>query len=143
MKTKKEKNNYRYKKIENNLEIYMPKKQSELKDIAKDLVDGKIFSDRHIPEYDRHLTSMIFMVLALGGSKFASSMIDQKITFVYEYLNETNPRAINGYPTFFTLRMLNDKDTEKMFKYYDKIKEMKEEEQKKIDAMEIEDEKDS
>ena len=134
-----EQENIKYKKIENNLEMYLPRKANELKQIAKDLIDGKIFCDRHIPKHDNHLVPSIFMVLALCGQKTIDFMLHYKISFVYEYLDKAGPRAINGYPIFFSIGMLNDKDTAKMFKYYEKLKELRDKEKKELESMELED----
>ena len=46
---------------------------------------------------------------------------------VYEYLDKAGPTGINGKPTFFSCRLLNKKDTEKMFTYYEQYKKIREE----------------
>lgn len=51
----------------------------------------------------------------------------KSIGFVYEYLSERGPMSVNGKPTFFSLRLLNHDDTRKMFEYYEKYKEIREE----------------
>lgn len=48
------------------------------------------------------------------------------IGLVYEYLSEAGPMAVNGKPTFFSLRLLNKVDTEKMFEYYEQYKSIRE-----------------
>jgi len=129
--------NQRYKKIENNLESYYPKKESELKIIAQDLADGKIFCDRHLND-DIQLIPSVFMILALGGQNWADWMLHAKINFVYEYLDKAGPSFINGYPTFFSCGMLSENDTKKMLKFYEKILEMKKKKKEELDKMELE-----
>ncbi len=48
------------------------------------------------------------------------------IGLVYEYLTEAGPTSVNGCPVFFSLRLLNKVDTEKMFEYYNQYKEIRE-----------------
>jgi len=129
--------NLKYKRIEEDFRWYNPKKESELKDIARDLADGKIFSDRHLWESNQYLFPSVFMVIALADQRFIDNMQHAEISFVYEYLKDSGPTAINGFPIFFTCRMLNKKDSEKMFKYYDKILEMKKKQQEEIDKLEV------
>lgn len=50
----------------------------------------------------------------------------KSIGLVYEYLSEAGPMSVNGKPTFFSLRLLNKADTEKMFDYYNQYKEIRE-----------------
>lgn len=50
----------------------------------------------------------------------------KSIGFVYEYLSEAGPMAVNGKPTFFSGRFLNIEDTKKMFDYYNQYKEIRE-----------------
>jgi hypothetical protein len=49
------------------------------------------------------------------------------IGFIYEYLTEAVPMSVNGQPIFYSARFLNKQDTEKMFKYYEKYKKIREE----------------
>lgn len=49
------------------------------------------------------------------------------IGLIYEYLDaEQGTRGINGYPSFFSMRMLNKEDTVKMFDYLEKYREKRE-----------------
>lgn len=148
------------------------KSQSDetLKQIAKDIYNGLIFTDRHCGNSD---ISMVFMVLMFMGpnrpeppkhpndptsienerdnaiydviqrdedqAKYEEDMKWyhkeceyyenerlQSIGLVYEYLSEAGPMAVNGKPTFFSLRLLNKADTEKMFTYYEQYKQIRE-----------------
>ena len=140
-----------------------------LKQIAKDIYNGLIYTDRHSGSD----TAMVFMVLMFMGPQPPKSPeypnkkdsvennrdnaiydvlqrdADQKkyeedrawyekeydyyqehqvksIGLVYEYLDKRGPTAINGKPTFFSLRLLNHDDTKKMFEYYEQYKEIRE-----------------
>lgn len=148
------------------------KSQSDeaLKQIAKDIYNGLIFTDRHCGNSD---VSMVFMVLMFMGPNPPESPkhpndpnsienerdnaiydviqrdVDQlkyeedmkwyhiereyyekeqlnSIGLVYEYLSAAGPMAVNGKPTFFSLRLLNKVDTDKMFEYYEQYKQIRE-----------------
>lgn len=105
----------------------------ELKKIAKDILDEKIFTDRHIR--DKNLISSIFMVVHFLGAIPKDSTahkaaeieddyqdIMNNLGMLYEYYDKANHMSINSYPTFFSVRMLNKEDTVKVWEYYDKIK---------------------
>jgi hypothetical protein len=97
----------------------------ELKQVAKDLWAGRIFSDRNIPSgSDPHIVMSVFMPFALMDKKTLESMQREKVDFIYEYLDKAAPMAVNGMPTFMSCRILTKPETKKMFEYYNKFKEM-------------------
>jgi hypothetical protein len=98
---------------------------AQLKQIAVDLVDGKIFSDRHIKENSIDLR-MVFMPIALGAFANFEEEDFKNIGFIFEYLSEAGPRSVNGYPGFFSFQMLTRAETERMFEFYDEYKNVKE-----------------
>jgi len=147
------KNSYYYETYKKLTESHYHNERTDddLKIIAKDLYNQKIFSSSHIPEHSTHLINSIFMVLM-----FLSSNIDWRddsrmnklihiylahlekdyakrydeyindIGFVYEQLDKAAPRGINGYPIFFSCGILSKKDTNRMFVFYEKYKELQE-----------------
>ena len=93
----------------------------ELKQIAMDLYQGKIFTDRHLSKSEDAF--LVFTVLSLGGfSEFSDEDLED-IGLMFEYLDKAGPRSINGYPMFLSLRLLNQHDTKIVFDFYKKIKE--------------------
>ena len=115
--------------------------KSELKKIALDLYKGHIFSDRNVPKGDSHLLPNIFMPLffiskeqLVEGSEANNKMdfitdgdsvnraIADKFSFIYEYMDQASPMAINGYPMFTSFHHLNSEETKLMFEYYAEIK---------------------
>lgn len=48
------------------------------------------------------------------------------IGLVYEYYNQAGPMSVNGYPTFFSMCLLNKQDAKKIWEYYEKYKEIRE-----------------
>lgn len=103
---------------ENQVESAIPKTDQELRQIALDLADGKIFCNRHVPPNDSRMLLSIFMILSLMEN--ANQWV-RDAGLIYEYLSEAGPRSINGYPMFMSCRKLNIEDTKKMFEYYNEI----------------------
>lgn len=88
-----------------------------LKQLAQDIYQGKVFTDRHVQNaQDLH---MVFMILALGG---VSKKVAEHVGMVYEYLDKRGPMAINGYPTFFSCNLLNKHDTKVVWDIFFEIK---------------------
>jgi hypothetical protein len=101
------------------------KSDEELKQIAKDLWAGKIFSDRNIPFFgNSNILFSVFMPLLFMDKKAIKSLQREKVNFIYEYLDKAGPRAINGMPMFMSCRVLVEPETKKMFEYYNKFKEL-------------------
>jgi len=92
----------------------------ELKQIAKDLHVGKIFCDRHCPS--PQAIPQVFMLLNFMNEDQIKDFQAKEYDFFYEYLDQAGPLAVNGLPTFFSIRCLNRTDTAKMLDYYKKIK---------------------
>lgn len=121
----------------------------DLKKIAKDIVDNKIFTDRHCSSND---IMSIFMPMMFMGhiswptedtreNKLIKIFLKEKeksykkrykiwlnnVGLVYEYLSKAGPMAVNGCPIFYSCRFLSKESTEKMFKYYDEYLKLKKE----------------
>jgi hypothetical protein len=95
----------------------------DLKKIAVDLKEGRIFTDRHIQKEDGRMLSMVFMPIALGAFENVSKEDLENIGLIYEHLSEAGPRSCNGYPGSFSMHLLNRDDTARMFEWYDKLVE--------------------
>ncbi len=99
---------------------YTSKTDVELRQLALDYVDGKMFTDKQIPEYDQHLIFSIFMPLTFIKDDQWKEFV-KDLGMVYEYFDQAGMRSINGYPMFMSLRYLNREDTEKLRGYVDKL----------------------
>ncbi len=95
--------------------------KKDLKQIAVDLYDDKIFCDRQLT--NQSSMPMVFLPIALGAFKNEEDVKD--IGLIYEYLSEAGPRGINGYPCFFSMRILTIEETKEMFKHYEEYKKLK------------------
>jgi len=83
-----------------------------IKEVARGIATGQVFTDRHVPEHERNNLPMIFMPIALG----AMNDVDLKsLGLLYENLSEALPRSVNGMPIFGSFKMLNKKDAEMAF----------------------------
>ncbi len=98
----------------------------ELKKIAMDLVDGKIFTDRHFRQGEaERMAQLVFMPLALMDEQQVPLFMAEQPHLIYEYYDKAGPRAVNGYPIFFSMQWLRKDETFIMFKHYDKLAEIK------------------
>jgi len=100
----------------------LSKTDEELRVLARDRVEGRIFTDQDCP---KELITSCFMVAALGGlteivryTKEHPNSPD-RLGLVYEYMTEAGERGVNGYPMFMSLRVLNAADREKINVYID------------------------
>jgi len=95
------------------MDPYQSKTDEEIRQLAMDAVEGKIFFGSMIREADIDCVFTIFMPIILGGTDLSDWMKDNKVIELYEYLSEAGPRAINGYPTFFSVKFLDEADAER------------------------------
>lgn len=91
----------------------------EIKQLAEDLYKGLIFTDRHI--HDPKLVPMVFMPLVFLDKKQIDE-IQEDFGFMYEYMSEAGPRAINDMPMFTSAKIVNKEDAKKVFEKYEQIK---------------------
>lgn len=98
---------------------------SELKKIAVDLAEGHIFSNLHLGEHNKHMMQSVFMVMIFLDEKSRKDMEEKEIVFVYEYMSQAGPMAINGLPVFMSMRMMGKEDFHDMWIEYDKYVQMR------------------
>lgn len=97
--------------------------EEELRKLAVDYVEGKIFTTFHFNKHDIEsgdMVGLVFMPLLLGGASFAHDA-----WMLYEYYSEAGPRSINGYPIFFSMRKVIQKDAPAFRLYVKEYEEMK------------------
>ena len=131
----------------------------ELKTIARDIIDEKIFTDRHLGQDAGYMVQMVFMPVMLMGPTANTTGVEDEVAkkrieleyevsrrdvetkyyeqylkeigMIYEYMDKAMPRGINGYPIFGSCGFLSIDDYERMIVFYKKYKELKEEMEKK------------
>lgn len=101
---------------------YVPKTDAEIRQLAEDLYRDMIFTDRHIAGRDPHMAKSVFMPLFFLEEKDIESLKEAKIGLFYEYYKAAGPMSVNGYPTFFSVQMLSESDTKRLFEAHEKIK---------------------
>ena len=92
---------------------------AELRQLALDIADGVVFTDRHIN--DISLLGSVFMPL-LFIEDF-DKMDD--VGMIYERMSKANHMSINSYPIFMSFKTINKEDTKKVMEYYEEIMDIK------------------
>lgn len=101
---------------------YTPRSDDEIRALAQDLYQGRIFTDRHIKKGDEMRALTVFMPLAFMKPKDLEGLKKNKIGLFYEYLSKAGGRSVNGYPTFGSMNVLSEGDAKRLFETYEKIK---------------------
>jgi hypothetical protein len=98
--------------------------EPELKQIATELWQGKIFCDLNIRPHERErmLTAIFMPLVFMNQEQIDEFKKPGAVGLIYEYFDKSAPRSVNGYPIFFSLRTLNVKETEWVFNMVEKIK---------------------
>lgn len=96
----------------------------QLKKLAIDISDGKVFTDTMIPPDQYQMVSIIFMPLIFLGKEKLEELANT-CGLLYEYYDKAGPRSVNGFPIFFSFNSLNKEDIKKVDEYYKKIEEAK------------------
>lgn len=76
----------------------------EIADVVRGLVAGSIFTAAQCPP---EMLTSVFMVLGLGG---LGQNDPETVGMIYEYMDKANPMAINGFPTFFSCKLIHKED---------------------------------
>lgn len=94
----------------------------ELKNLALDISEGKVFGSWMIPEEQQErLFPVIFMPLALG----AGDKLPDDVWALYEYHDKSGKTSHNGYPNFMSFKFLTKEDVEKLQPMLTQLQEMK------------------
>lgn len=107
---------------------YQSKTDKELRDLAFDIVAGNVFHDQmiHPNENAERMIRNVFLPLSFINKEQAQEMMNDEVSIFYEYINRAGDRSVNGYPTFFSVNMLDKKDLERLQPYIDKVVEFRE-----------------
>ena len=97
--------------------------EEALTQLAKDIATNLVFTSDHIrrEEWD-NILGMVFMSIVLGAFSDYTEEARKDIGMIYEYYDKAGPRSINGYPTFFSFRILNVKDRLIVWEKVEKIR---------------------
>jgi len=96
----------------------MSNEPKNFKQLAKDIYNGRVYTDRHL-QFNEILS--VFMVLMFVNFE------DLKDVFmIYEHIENAGPMCVNGNPTFMSMKTLNKTECTEVQKYYDEYKELNE-----------------
>lgn len=96
--------------------------QEELDVFARDIYTGQIFTDRHLGNQAHSMTGSVFMILHFIPNETLRGIMRDKPGMFFEYLDKANPLAVNGFPTFFSVRIMNEEQAEYVWEKYRQIK---------------------
>ena len=78
--------------------------EDDIKDTAEGLVKGRIFAASSAPP---ELWTAVFPIIALGG---LSDIDPTTVGDIIEDISKAGPRSVNGYPVFFSCRVVHKDD---------------------------------
>jgi len=93
--------------------------EEELKQLAKDVVEGRVVTSDNIPPPDVIAAFPLLALLSEDSLK--------KISMVFEYIEKAGPRAVNGLPSFLTFQYLTKEEYEIFKKYLKEYEKRKKE----------------
>lgn len=99
--------------------ILKPKSKADLKKLALDIVDGKIFGSWMVGRAAD--IPMAFMILNFMGK----GTLGANVAEIYEYYSKAGPRGVNGMPCFFSCCLLAREDIEPLQGYIESIQEFR------------------
>jgi len=105
--------------VEKKIHIY---EDADLRKIAVDLYNNHIFTIQQIEQ--ESLIPMVFMPIALGGLQNIPKEDLERIGSIFEYYSEAGPRGINGYPIFFSCKLISKEQWDQVKVYFDEYKEL-------------------
>ena len=89
----------------------------QIKQLAVDVVDGRVFLANN-PEAVKNA----WMV----PLAFITDPLPKECAAFFEDMSRAGPRSINGYPTFFSFKMLHNEDLDPVLKAMEDYKAVKE-----------------
>lgn len=98
---------------------YTKKNDKELRQIAKDILAGKIFTDRHVENII--VIPLIFPTLISGELKDYGEEQIKKIGMVYQYRDKAD-FDVDGMPVFLTAIIITEEEVKKVSEYYEELK---------------------
>lgn len=93
----------------------------EVKAFAKGLLDGRLFTNFHIPESEwAAMIPSIFMPIGLGALHGYDT---DSIAAVAEWMDRAGPRSVNGYPIFMSCTIIHIDDWPKVVELYVRLQQ--------------------
>lgn len=103
--------------------VLVEKTLEQLRELAADIVDGKVFTTNHIRPEDVRLIPSLFIPLAFADEEHRATL--ENVAMVYEYIEKAGPRSVNGYPAFFSCKFLTKEEYDVMQPFIRQYAELK------------------
>jgi hypothetical protein len=97
--------------------------ETELRQLALDIMEGKVFHDRMIEKEDGEMIRSIFLPLSLALIPVEAV---QTWGLTYQYFTEAGERGVNGYPVFMSVKIVHREDMPFLSKLTEEIKARRE-----------------
>lgn len=91
--------------------------EGELRKLALEIIEGTVFGTWNVPEHDTGLIGCVFMPLAFGLE------LPPNVAQVYEYISKAESRGVNGYPSFFSCRLMTENDAKRLYPMLQELRE--------------------
>lgn len=94
---------------------------AEFREFALAVRSGTIFGTWNLAPQDMRLLPSIFMTLGFMTSEQHEELISSGVVHFYEELSKAGPRGINGYPCFFSHRVLKRPEADRLQAELDRL----------------------
>lgn len=100
-----------------------PRTDKELRELAFYIFENKVFGtwafrdDREM----KMLVGNVFMPFMFMAQEDKKTMVDAKVIHMYEFYDQAGPRSINGYPIFWSMKLILEEEWKKITKYVDEL----------------------
>jgi hypothetical protein len=94
----------------------------DLKKLAVDIVDHKVFGSWMLPADQPELIAHIFMPL-----RKSADLLPKNVSCLYQYMDKALPMETNGLPTFLNFKYLTNEERERLVPMIERYRLMKQE----------------
>ena len=95
--------------------------KQELKQLAVDMVAGRVFGTFHMRSDEVQLAGSVFMALGLSSQEEREDMERRGVVYIYEYMAKAGPRSVNGLPMFMSHHEILKDEVEPLRQYVDDL----------------------
>lgn len=97
----------------------------ELKRLALDIVDGKVFGSWMTPDPNEGLIPFRIVTMMMD-KEHLEALKQRQVIGLYEYLSEAGPMSVNGMPSFMSVRMIHKGEVDKLNEFINQARRMRE-----------------
>lgn len=100
------------------------KTEDELKRLALDIVDGKVFGSWMTPNPDEGLMPFRIITMMMDVT-YLEQLQQRQVVGLYEYLSEAGPMSVNGLPSFMSCRCIYKGEVERLNELINQARQMR------------------